>query len=123
MSEVRVGSSKSELLPCPFCGGKAETLTFWDFYKFSCKNAECTAHAADAPYVQHAEGVWYGSIDEARAAWNTRAVETCRLIEHDADQNGVFKDMRVVYHECSNCGKHIDPEWTFCPNCGRKVER
>lgn len=63
----------TELLPCSHCGGEAELLTFWDFYKFSCKNADCTAHVADAPYVQHAEGVWYGSIDEARAAWNTRA--------------------------------------------------
>lgn len=71
----------SELLPCPFCGGEAEILTFWDFYRCSCKNTECTAHVADPPYVQHAEGTWYGSINEAREAWNTRSVETCAITD------------------------------------------
>ena len=108
------------LLSCPFCGGEAELLTFWDFYRFSCKNTDCTAHVADAPYVQHAEGIWYGSIDEARAAWNQRHVEMCHA-ESDLSE-----------WVCSNCQCWIPlgltpenikyaSEWRFCPHCGAKV--
>lgn len=110
----------TELLPCPFCGGEAELLTFWDFYKFSCKNADCQAHVADAPYVQHAEGVWYGSIDEARAAWNTRAERTCKM--NLVKMFPEYEDCAFECWECSACKRTNDEQRPrFCPNCGVKV--
>lgn len=116
----------TELLPCSHCGGEAELLTFWDFYKFSCKNADCTAHVADAPYVQHAEGTWYGSIDEACAAWNTRAERTC----HDVKPS-------LPFFKCDSCGMedmggtelwiqdgfYRSQKPNYCPNCGARVKR
>ena len=62
----------SELKPCPFCGGEAELLTYWDFYRCSCMDEGCTAHVADAPYVQSGEGRWFGSVRDATEAWNRR---------------------------------------------------
>ena len=121
----------TELLPCSHCGGEAELLTFWDFYKFSCKNTDCTAHVADAPYVQHAEGVWYGSIDEARAAWNTRAERTCRIVKTWSDSDYVDG----WRYRCSECGCFIpvnerNPDTgdvisaaNYCPNCGARVKK
>ena len=61
----------AELLPCPFCGGKAvldvhkfyseQTKDFTDFtYGIVCKN--CNAQTS-----QH-----YLTIGQARGAWNTR---------------------------------------------------
>lgn len=112
----------SELKPCPFCKSEAELLTFWDFYKFSCKNADCTAHVADAPYVQHAEGVWYGTIDEARAAWNTRAVETCSVV---ASYSPSDINEEAEWYFAFSCGCELywdEPEPpSFCPDCGAKV--
>lgn len=109
----------SELKPCPFCKGEAELLTFWDFYKFSCKNEDCQAHVADAPYVQHAEGVWYGSIGEARAAWNSRAERTCECVAEYA--KSPIDGKTIVLHRCSACHELMRPHMAYCPNCGAKV--
>ena len=58
MSEVRAGSSRLELKPCPFCGGKARYVDKWGIWTNSdsviciecgaviCRDAEADAIAA-----------------------------------------------------------------------------
>ena len=107
----------SELLPCPFCGGEAETChvtQLWEprnTYWAKCKNC-------------HISGTHHKTEAEAIAAWNTRAERTCRMTDKG---------------ECSECGAYIVRAWTevhdfngdmkridlrshnYCPNCGAKV--
>lgn len=114
-----------ELLPCPFCGGEAETsaerfertLLSWVYCK------ECGA----AGGYRHTEA-------EAIKAWNTRAgaycayaqptdlTDGCALLElaertcHDTGEN----DWHFV---CSACGYEQNgyEQWSYCPNCGARV--
>lgn len=59
------GDCMSELLPCPFCGGEAETLTAESMnggYLFGIMCNDCRSR-----------GDVYDNEAEAIAAWNTRA--------------------------------------------------
>lgn len=102
----------SELKPCPFCGGEAEThevgfpYHYWEVY---C-DGECFDHFCEKP-----------TEAEAIAAWNTRAERTCRM-EWDEDSEG--DELYPVGHvTCSACGAWLYAVNTmrFCPNCGAKV--
>lgn len=67
--EVRVGSSRYELLPCPFCGGRARVRKKWGNWTAYC--LEC--HASSDRYVPG--GTYYESCetkDEAVERWNRR---------------------------------------------------
>lgn len=59
------------LLPCPFCGGKAQSQIFGGYpyvFTVSCQSCEC-GHASAK------------SIDEAVKAWNTRKSDTLTIAE------------------------------------------
>jgi Lar family restriction alleviation protein len=111
-----------ELKPCPFCGGKhlcdgatVEDLNqpnereLYSVYCFDCGG-----------------GTRYRkTVDEAYAAWNTRAERTCHMREcHD------WQDEWEPYGiYCSECEEFV-PDWNsednkpipkYCPNCGAKV--
>ena len=106
----------SELLPCPFCGGEAETLTAESMhggYLFGIMCNDCRSR-----------GDVYDTEAEAIAAWNSRAERTCRIEERNGDWY------------CDACGEmvgtcdtaselHIDGNavelWRYCPNCGARV--
>jgi Lar family restriction alleviation protein len=55
-------SEQTELKPCPFCGGKAESWTYMDrgFLRAAARCRDCTAR------------VWDATETEAVAAWNRR---------------------------------------------------
>lgn len=58
-------SDETELKPCPFCGGEAETLRFadkgyWDVGCHACEISPCT------------EDMFYETRAVAVAAWNRR---------------------------------------------------
>ena len=102
----------SELKPCPFCGGEAHTYHN-NLWHVGCENAlnGCVTMSA---FVTEAE-----AID----AWNARAERTCRLIRH-----GSLANMpSFVCWSCSECGfgwhhSENDKQFSFCPNCGARVE-
>lgn len=76
-----------ELLPCPFCGGKAKHVyfRFTETYSVCCRN--CGAESNE-----------FDTEEAAIEAWNTRSECTCRNV---AEQGVLF--------ECSECGaKTVD---------------
>ena len=96
----------SELKPCPFCGGEAETVGFdaperWVICK-RCKASTESHTCADA----------------AIEAWNTRAERICKFgfIESDGSLC------------CSGCGYLFNwPYWQislmkYCPGCGARMK-
>jgi len=106
----------SELKPCPFCGGEAETLTAESMnggYLFGIMCNDCRSR-----------GDVYDNEAEAISAWNSRAERTCRI------------EWRYGNQYCTCCGEmvgtwdstselYIDGNmvelWNYCPNCGAKV--
>ena len=59
---------------------------------------------------------------------------TCHIERYDADPHGVFVGSPIVDddgnettiaaiygYRCSECGGKFDPDWSYCPNCGRRV--
>lgn len=102
------------LLPCPFCGGEAETLTaesMYGGYLFGIMCNDCRSR-----------GDVYDTEAEAIAAWNSRAERTCKSTTDD----------NAWCFACSECGKsfprsqlhlaHNHGEINYCPNCGKAVK-
>lgn len=65
-------TAKTDLLPCPFCGGTEihigpmDQPNAWDYWVVGCNNYDCPL---DADSVK----VEFGTPEKAAAAWNTRA--------------------------------------------------
>ena len=130
----------SELLPCPFCGGEAETYSkdYGDvhYWRVVCNGLQCAVLG-----VFHSEA-------EAIEAWNTRhksvfvtgttvatdgepityaPTRTCENVGEYRDSNGVLhRDARIF--RCSECGYEIDDIFcndygslNYCMRCGAKV--
>lgn len=103
--------TETNLLPCPFCGGGAETheTTFPHHYWYVLCDGECFDHFCERP-----------TEAEAIEAWNTRAERTC----HVEDTTCTCNDDVWTTAKCSKCGADytIDFEYlNYCPSCGAKV--
>lgn len=61
---------RAELLPCPFCGGKAKVVGHQCAEDACTAYVECTDCGAKTDYFEDA----YTPRPEAIAAWNTRAI-------------------------------------------------
>lgn len=126
----------SELLPCPFCGGEANTLhkphVIDMRYSVGCNDDECRGFIGLS---------WlYKTEAEAVAAWNTRAdteygavpateenmakygwvrERTCECIAEYA--KSPIDGKTIVLHRCSGCHELMRPHMSYCPSCGGKV--
>lgn len=107
-----------EIERCPFCKGEnLKVKPVWKTYRF----VACSDCKAGGP-VRKTE-------EEAVAAWNERAVETCRMYVAGDPPDPSCNKSRV----CGHCGAwNIDSEYydadchiasmKFCPECGHRVE-
>ena len=104
----------SELKPCQFCGGEAETHETTDGWIVSCSSDQNVLDGFT--HMAHAYG---GTEPEAIDAWNTRAERTCTVEKFK--QNPSYGD---YYCELS-CGHYFDvvddKPPAYCPICGAKV--
>lgn len=109
----------TELLPCPFCGGKAQ-LAQSDIGCYSVVCAKCNTGIFKPRYEQ---GEWsaYRTEAEAIRAWNTRYKRTCKNL------NKRGYSLRLECSSCgyssitTNCVERLDEKQNYCPNCGAKV--
>ena len=107
----------TELKPCPFCGGEAETLTAESMhggYLFGIMCSDCRSR-----------GDVYNTEAEAIEAWNTRAERTCEKLPQLSDNVCIVKrggaEMEFGYWRCSECGCENFEGAKYCMNCGAKV--
>ena len=94
----------SELLPCPFCGGEAETWDGAGPWHVVC--TECGT--IGSPCLSEAEAI---------EAWNSRAERTCEFTPE-----GMMDDR--LWFACSKCGGYITTDYgmpKYCTHCGCKV--
>ena len=99
----------SELKPCPFCGGEADTMHAAAGYVYAiCE--DCGARSSS-----------FGLENRAIEAWNTRAERTCHILNH-----GSPWEFSVPLLQCDGCEALFYGDATgdipnYCPNCGAKV--
>lgn len=112
----------SDLLTCPFCGGKAklEHDTDGSVYIDLYHKDYCFLDGVDT--LQ-----WFYPFDGKTAeevateSWNTRAERTCEIVHDDA----LSEQYEDPMSKCLCCGAALPEEFIgpyyYCPNCGAKV--
>ena len=132
LDEVRAGSSKSELLPCPFCGGEAEILTAESMHGGYLSGIMCNdCRSRGDVYVTEAEAIeaWNNRIETVTVTAGITTVtdtpqityvpeRTCKRITLGLERE---REIATVSWICSACGKHMNSDHNYCPNCGAKV--
>ena len=127
--------------PCRLCGSEPEVATYYDFYRFHCPTPGCPHHLGGWK-VYSGKGKWYGSIDEARDAWNQRqrcgetpsAPQTAEPGPKPAREGGEPEIGEIAWHrevidgyspsDCPYCGcervvigeyePYHDDKWSYC---------
>lgn len=113
-------NKENELLPCPFCGGKAVLIEKWEkVFGFFVECSECVT-----------SNYYSTSKEEAVKAWNKRVYpddvqeaidsQTQKRVEVSRYING------CVWHFCPECGdvpcdEECNP-YSFCANCGQALD-
>lgn len=123
----------SELKPCPFCGGQAETRLD-DRWWVHCVNCTC-----EIGFEGMDENGCYGHFEtEAKAidAWNTRESQPCYADEADHSRCKYSVNRGWVERTCKQnrlfnlVSRGCDGEYyqwhdkempRYCPNCGARV--
>lgn len=104
----------TELLPCPFCGGEADE--YEGDYGNGVYCMMCGAMVGEPIHLEYMTTKRV-SIDEAIAAWNSRAERTCEFKPFRSDTNEEGERQGI----CSVCSAYMHEQFCFCPNCGCKV--
>lgn len=115
----------TELLPCPFCGGKAHIIK--DGIPYVIVECECCFCRTNCNVTEA----------EAIAAWNTRAELGSGTCEPKWTLQGETQTQEFWRCECGNCGECFGVESresfplkmtvgkvdipNYCPNCGKRV--
>lgn len=107
---------KPELLPCPFCGGKAELLE--DVLDAHVYCTECYARTTDTEkFVKD----WKR---EVRGTWNTRVYppEVQKVIERDKPKEPIVRASRYQQNYfCPNCDNDVSITYDHCSACGQRL--
>lgn len=115
MSDCSTHAFDVPLKPCPFCGGEADE--YEGDYGNGIYCMMCGAMVGEPIHLEY-RTTKRVSIDEAIAAWNTRAERTCEVEVRDTAYGGYTR-------HCGNCGADLDCDTrnkqNYCPNCGAKV--
>ena len=106
----------SELLPCPFCGGR-QTYRKHDGGVW----LTTTNHKRGCIMRDALAFVAFDTEAEAIAAWNSRAERTCHINELDALTQTLSMVNGCSWGECSECGCLTPTDSVFCVECGAKV--
>ena len=107
--------------PCRLCGSEPEIATYYDFYRFNCPTEGC-GERLDNGKVVNGIGMWYGSIAEARDAWNQRqrreettsATQTAEPEPEPAREGDEPQIGEIAWHREVLDGHHPSD----CPYCG-----
>lgn len=106
----------SELLSCPFCGGKAKLEHDTDGSVYIVLNHKDYCFLDGVDTLQ-----WFYPFDGKTAEevateqWNRRVERTCEAIPRST------LSRNWLDWECSECGQNLDAAVNYCPNCGAKV--
>lgn len=120
----------SELLSCPFCGGKAKLEHDTDGSVYIVLNHKDYCFLDGVDTLQ-----WFYPFDGKTAeevateSWNRRAERTCHIVPMDAAGNPPYRNGDLIMDSlsdgCSKCGCPFDTlnygVPNYCPNCGAKV--
>ena len=139
MSELLTGgqniTKNGKLLPCPFCGGEAETLTaesMYGGYLFGIMCNDCRSRGDVYDTEAEAIAAWNSRADyhgyeqaaieawESIKKWNTRAELTCKQEERGWGTEGDHARVWLTCgHDCMVPTVQDLPN--YCPSCGAKV--
>lgn len=125
----------SDLKPCPFCGGEAETLTAESMhggYLFGIMCNDCRSRGDVYDTEAEAIAAWNSRADyhgyekaaieawESIKAWNSRAERTCKQEERGWGTEGDHARVWLTCgHDCMVPTVQDLPN--YCPNCGARV--
>ena len=124
-----------ELLPCPFCGGEAETCSHYfeegdmTLWQVRCKERP---YDVEHPCYTADSFISFATEEEAVDAWNTRAAVTDEhfaIAVHNAEvwrkeRTCRYEPTNRCTHVCTSCGREVETlhlGYNYCPNCGARV--
>lgn len=108
----------SELLSCPFCGGKAKLEHDTDGSVYIVLNHKDYCFLDGVDTLQ-----WFYPFDGKTAeevateSWNRRAERTCKVVDYNR-----YMFSYSVYLSCGHEISEINYFPRYCPKCGAKVE-
>lgn len=124
--------SKSELLPCPFCGGEAEVYgdrvclhDGREYFYPSCKTVGCPGGMTpDGEFGYN--HIMAETEKEAISIWNTRVYpkEVQEALEKQKPKKpaGVLRKGGFLLGPCRSCGAVVNTGNRFCRICGQKQD-
>ena len=126
-----------KLKPCPFCGSEDISVSagYWDChgacYEVTCANPQCAVHPYSDLYPTEAEAIeaWNNRIETVTVTAGITTVtdtpqityvpeRTCKRITLGLERE---REIATVSWICSACGKHMNSDHNYCPNCGARV--
>lgn len=107
---------------CPFCGGE---VSFWtrqaqveDYQALIIDCEDCPANMEE--WIYKYDKNFAENFEKKKAemfeAWNRRFKRIAKVKNYQ-DPIGMGG-----YGDCSECGAEVNEQYTYCPNCGARLE-